>query len=54
MHLNEDGKERLSKQIATQISKLVTITREEPVVILSWNDEPTDEQIIVDIQYTQN
>jgi archaellum biogenesis ATPase FlaH len=48
-HLNEDCKEWLSRQIATQISKLVTITREEPVVILTWNDGPTDEQITVDI-----
>jgi hypothetical protein len=48
MHLNEDGKECLSRQIATQISMLVTIIREEPVVILTWNVGPTDEQVTVD------
>jgi hypothetical protein len=38
MHLNKDGKEWLSKQIAAQISKSVMNIREEPVITLYWND----------------
>jgi 23S rRNA pseudoU1915 N3-methylase RlmH len=49
MHLNKDGKEWLSKQIATQISKSVTNIRHELVIVLNWNDGPTDEQITADI-----
>jgi archaellum biogenesis ATPase FlaH len=49
MQLNEGGEEWLSRQIATQISKHVTNTREEIVIILTWNDGPTYKQITVDI-----
>jgi hypothetical protein len=49
MRLNKDGKEWLSKQIVAQISKSVRNIIEELVIVLNWNDGPTDEQITVNI-----
>jgi hypothetical protein len=51
MHLNNTGKEWLSKLIATQIYGLVKSNnnKEKPVIVLNWKDEPTNKQIPVNI-----
>jgi len=48
MHLNNSGKECLSKLIATQINRLVNGNNKDvPAVPLNWKDELTDKQNIV-------
>jgi hypothetical protein len=45
MHLNKNGKECLSKLIATQICRLVNGNNKDvPVIPLNWKDEFTDKQ----------
>jgi hypothetical protein len=40
MHLNKRGKERLSKLLATQISRLViNKVRDAPKIVLKWKDD---------------
>jgi hypothetical protein len=50
MHLNNTGKEWLSKLFATQIYGLVkSNNKERPVIVLNWKDEPTNKQIQVNV-----
>jgi len=46
MHLNEHGKEWLSKQIATQIHRLVeSNSKDIPTIPLKWKIDPISKQI---------
>jgi hypothetical protein len=45
MHLNKHGEERLSKQIATKIHRLVESNRNyTPIIPLKWKIEPISKQ----------
>jgi hypothetical protein len=45
MHLNKHGKEWLSKQIATQIHRLVeSNSKDTPIIPLKWKIEPISKQ----------
>ena len=45
MHLNKHGKEWLSKQIATQIYRLVeSNSKDTPIIPLKWKIEPISKQ----------
>jgi len=45
MHLNKHGKEGLSKQIATQIHRLVeNNSKDTPIIPLKWKIEPINKQ----------
>jgi hypothetical protein len=50
VHLNNTGKEWISKLVATQIHGLVkSNNKEKPVIVLNWKDEPTNKQIPVNV-----